>query len=142
MIMRFDNAIPTKRSQRQYNPIATVRTIVIGPVDSSMAIAAFFGDHGWDVHTTKTAKEARKLAHRTNACLAIMPVRGEPETGWLGCAKLTRSASKTKVVLMGPSWDEEAERFALFAGATAYLSDAVGPEAIWEVVRKERSLIC
>ena len=118
-----------------------MRTVVVGPVDSALAIAAYFGDHGWDVHTAKSAKEARKQAQRLNACLAVLPVRGEPETGWLGCAKLTRSGSDTKVVLIGPAWDEEAERFALFAGAAAYLSDADGPEAIFEVGAEECSLI-
>ena len=141
MKMRFDNANPSPRSQRRYDPIFAMRTVVVGPVDSALAIAAYFGDHGWDVHTAKSAKEARKLAQRLNACLAVLPVRGEPESGWLGCVKLTRSGSKAKVVLIGPPWDEEAERFALFAGAAAYLTDADGPEAILDVVAKEESLV-
>lgn len=142
MNMRIDNSIPTKRSQRRYNPIAALRTIVVGPVDSALAIASYFGDHGWDVKTANTTKEARKLAQRINACVAVLPVRGEPETGWLGCAKLTRSGSKTKVILIGPAWDEEAEQFSLFAGATAYLSDADGPEMILDIARSEQSLYC
>ena len=141
MLMRFDNSVTSNRSQRRYNPIVAMRTIVVGPVDSALAIAAYFGDLGWDVHTARTAKEGRKLAQRLNACLAVLPVHGEPESGWLGCAKLTRSGCDTKVVLIGPAWDEEAERFALFAGAAAYLSDAAGPEAILEVGAEERSLI-
>ncbi|MFO0936040.1 MAG: hypothetical protein U0798_05920 [Gemmataceae bacterium] len=141
MKMRFDNENPSRRSQRRYQPIGSARTIVVGPVDSCLAIASYFGDLGWNVQTANTAKDARRMAMRTNACLAVLPVRGEPETGWLGCAKLTRSGCKTKVVLIGPPWDEEAERFALFAGAAAYLSDADGPEAIHEVVTSQRSLI-
>jgi DNA-binding response OmpR family regulator len=141
MNLRFDNSVISNRSQRRYNPISSTRRIVIGPVDSALAIAAYFGDLGWDVHTARTVKEARKLAQHSNACLAVLPVRGEPETGWLGCAKLTKSGSKTKVILIGPPWDEEAERFAEFAGATAYLTDADSPETIFEVAAGHQELV-
>ena len=141
MRMRFDNENPSRRSQRRYQPNFSVRTIVVGPVDSALAIAAYFGDLGWEVLTAKTSKEASRLAHRLNASVAVLPVRGELETDWLDYAKLTRSGCKTKVVLIGPPWDEEAERFALFAGAAAYQTDADGPEAIYELFVREKSLI-
>ena len=133
MRVRFDNRLANRAPIHRQGMAFQRRTIVIGPVDSVLVIASYFGDLGWDVITAKSGKEARKTAQRVNACLAVLPVRGEPETGWLSCAKLTRSGSKARVVLIGPAWDEEAEQFALFAGATAYLSDADGPEAILDV---------
>jgi DNA-binding response OmpR family regulator len=135
MRVRFDNRIANKAPIRRQVTAFQRRTIVIGPVDSALVIASYFGDLGWDVITAKTGKEARKAAQRTNACLAVLPVRGELETGWLSCAKLTKSGCKPRVVLIGPAWDEEAEQFALFAGAAAYLSDADGPEAILDVAQ-------
>jgi ActR/RegA family two-component response regulator len=122
---RSQTGLPV-RSRDQHSK----KTIVLGPVPQAMELESLFVSRGWDVLLSKTGKEARKLAIKNNASFVVLPVRCEPESGWLSCVKLTRSGKKVRVVLVGGKNDEEAERFALFAGASAYFSNESSAETI------------
>ncbi len=84
---------------------------------------------GWGV-TAVAGDEARATALRIRPTAVVLPVQPGTESGLLTCAKLVRDLPMCRVVLVGPA-DEEFERFALFAGASAYVVEgAPGDELI------------
>jgi DNA-binding response OmpR family regulator len=87
-----------------------------GPAEAAFALHKL----GWEITTAATGADARRLACKSRSAAVILPVDGVDESGLLTCAKLARANSKVRVVLVGPD-DEEMERFALFAGAMAYV---------------------
>lgn len=120
-------------------PKATRKVVALGPIDDRADVAELFRSRGWEVVTAETGKETRKLAVKHGATLAVFPARGEPETGWMSCLKLVRTGRKRRVILVGEVGDREAENFARFAGATAYLTPEDGLEAIWEAGSSSKS---
>jgi hypothetical protein len=113
-------------------PKAARKWVAIGPVPNAGDLADLFRARGWEATVAATGKDARKLAIKNGASLVVLPARGEPETGWLGCLKLVRQGKKRRVILVGDLGDREAECFARYAGATAYLTPEDGLEAIWD----------
>jgi DNA-binding NarL/FixJ family response regulator len=127
----------------------TVRT----PADRSKAprvVLATAGAHtpewervfrrlGWEVAAAE-GEDPRRVAHRLRATAVVLPVEPGTESGLLTCAKLVRELPMCRVVLVGPE-NEELERFALFAGAAAYVVEgapgddlvrAVTGQNVWE----------
>ena len=94
---------------------------------------------GWEV-AVADGEESRRIAHRLRATAVVLPVEPGTESGLLTCAKLVRELPMCRVVLVGPE-NEELERFALFAGAAAYVVEgapgddlvrAVTGQNVWE----------
>jgi len=90
--------------------------------EKAVALDDYFRQLGWCVKIAEDGANARKLANRAQA--VVLPVGGRCESGFLTCAKLVAAQPDVRVVLIGPA-DEEQERFALFAGAAAYVTDAM-----------------
>ncbi len=94
---------------------------------------------GWEV-AAADGDATRRVAHRLRATAVVLPVEPGTESGLLTCAKLVRELPMCRVVLVGPA-NEELERFALFAGAAAYVVEgapgddlvrAVTGQNVWE----------
>lgn len=96
-------------------------------------LAEAFRKEGWDVVMAANGEEARRLAHHKRTKAVVMPVVNGQESGLLTCAKLVRTLPRVRVVLVGPA-DEETERFALFAGAAAYLPERSTTDAVIQAV--------
>jgi hypothetical protein len=129
--------VTTLRMDRPANqppagPKTTRKWVAIGPVPHAGDLADLFRSRGWEATVAATGKDARKLAIKNGASLVVLPARGEPETGWLSCLKLVRQGKKRRVILVGELGDREAECFARYAGATAYLTPEDGLEAVWD----------
>ncbi len=127
----------TARLPRNPNARATAPRVVLGVgVAGGPGLAEMFHDRGWEVLPAVSAADARRLAVRARAAVAVLAADGDAdgESGVLSCAKLMRGNPRLRVVLVGPD-DAVAERYARFAGAAAYVSDDAPAEAILAAVR-------
>lgn len=128
---------PTLHFQTKVNR----KTAALGPIEHRNGLTELFRSRGWEVIEGETGKEARKLAIKHGATLVVLPARGEPESGWMSCLKLLRTGRKRRVILIGEINDREAENFARFAGASAYLTPEDGFEAIWDAGTSPKSQV-
>lgn len=87
---------------------------------------------GWEVAVAE-GDETRRIAHRVRATAVVLPVEPGTESGLLTCAKLVRELPMCRIVLVGPE-NEELERFALFAGAAAYVVEGAPGEELVRAV--------
>lgn len=106
------------------------RRIVLGASNLD-AVSPILREIGWEVESAASGEDVRRLAVKLRAAVAVLEASAGNESGLLTCAKLVRALPRVRVVLIGPP-DEETERFALFAGAAAYLPLGSSPS---EVVR-------
>ena len=105
--------------------------LVLGPsvTGARGLLVELFQRLSWDVAEAATIGEVRTLAHRGRATVVLLGTDTGVESGWLICAKLLKANPRVRVVLVGPA-DEETERFALFAGAAAYVPIDSPPD-VW-----------
>jgi DNA-binding NarL/FixJ family response regulator len=103
----------------------TAPKLVIGLIHGEIArgLELHYKAAGWRVCSADTAAELRDKALGSRAAAIVLPVGVcGGESGYLTCAKLTRSLPGVQVVMVGPESKRYA-RFAKFAGAAAYLPD-------------------
>jgi DNA-binding response OmpR family regulator len=100
-------------------------------LSNATELKSLFLAHGFDVHTAKTAKEARQLSRHRQTVASILSTEGNKlESGWLTCKKMLLEQPKLRIVLLGNRPSAKSERFAHFLGASAYLSTASSPQTI------------
>lgn len=128
-MQRFCESKPTQyhEKDRVLSP-----KIVLGMMGSPLAtsLESYFHDLGWRVCKADCTGDIRRKAYGGRAAAVVLPVDAfVGESAFLTCAKLVRSLPKVKVVLVGPD-SEEAERFALFAGASGYVPDTTSASTV------------
>ncbi len=116
--------------------------LVLGLIhgDLSRDLANYFASQGWRVCTADTSREVRQVAFNKSATAVVLPVKASRgESGFLTCAKLKATRPQTRVVLVGPA-NPALEQFALFAGATGYVTENMGHEAIRDLILGQNPL--
>lgn len=130
MNIRYDQPLASNRLPRPVAAKRLAKTVAIGPIREANRLAALFRELGWTVITNASGKETRKLAMRAKAQVVVLPCNSSPESGWLSAAKLSKCEPKIRVVLIGLDSGPAEEEFALFAGASAYLAESDGIDAV------------
>ena len=113
------------------------RQIVVGTNVDVFAADGRLARHGWAVLTADGPDAARSLARTARPAAVVLPAAG----GMLACAKLVRELPRTRVVVVGPA-DPRVERYARFAGAADYLTEAASPEQFLGAVTDGQMVAC
>lgn len=80
---------------------------------------------GWNIVTASGPDAARMVARDTRPTSVVLLA----SNGVLTCAKLAQELPCARIVVIGPE-DAKMERFARFAGATAYVSITASSEQL------------
>ena len=79
---------------------------------------------GWEVHQTRSGREARRLAGIIEPIVVVLDVDLADESGWLTAAKLLLERPRQKILLAGAEHTPRRERFARFVGAARFITRA------------------
>jgi biotin carboxylase len=109
------------------SPRALKRVVLAGRFKLGAKVAERFRKLGWEVHTITSDHDVHAAAAETepHAVLLLEDPGTGAESGYLACAKLRQMQPDLKVVVVGPEWTPERERFAEFVGATFATEDDV-----------------
>ncbi len=94
--------------------------------EAAARMARAFRRLGWDVYSTRSGPEARRLILMLDADAAILHADLCEESGWLTCDKLTREQPLARVILVSDEGSQRGEEFAVFVGASAHVGSAEG----------------
>ena len=99
-------------------PRAARRVVLVGRFKLGAKVAERFRKLGWEVHTVADEYDAHAAAARTDPHAILLLEDAGGESGYLACVKLRQTLPRLKVVVVGPEWSVQRERFAEFVGAT------------------------
>jgi DNA-binding response OmpR family regulator len=99
--------------------------VLAGRFKLGAKVAERFRKLGWEVHTVTSDHDVHAAAAETDPHAVLLLEDAGDESGYLACAKLRQGQPDLKVVVVGPEWSLERERFAEFVGATFATEDDV-----------------
>ena len=121
---------------RTEKPMTFRPRLVLAYADSALSALSsrHFRRLGWEVHSTNSGVEARRLVQALRPQIVVLETGLRDESGWLTCAKLTLTGADFKVILVGERVTREQEEFAQTVGAAAIVDRRDGlPALIAEV---------
>ena len=130
---RSGAATVARRPENRPKPARIV--LALGHAPRQRAFQELFQAHGWEVLVVSSANEARRWARKSRTIATLL--LDEPhddESGWLTCRKLLLEKPNHRVVIVGTKFKPNAERFARFVGATAYLPPGASEFAVARAV--------
>ena len=121
---------------RTEKPMSFRPRLVLAYADSALSALSsrHFRRLGWEVHSTNSGVEARRLAHALRPRIVVLETDLRDESGWLTCAKLTAGGTDARVVLLADEVTPRERSFADAVGASAVVAARAGLPALIEEV--------